>query len=436
MSISHHPPGVAITTVEPGSPAWSLGVRSSDRIISVGRRDVEDALAVMFELASSSAPVTAGIAGSRGCFIIRIADPDVFLDGVQLEPIRPRACANDCLYCFCKQNPPHARATLRFRDEDYRMSFLAGAYGTLSSLTDGDLARIVHDRLGPQYVTVPATDEGVRRLMLGVTQARPLMPTLRMLVSSGICLHAQIVVCPGLNDGDVLEQSLADLATLRPGLSSVALVPVGTTRYTPDPRIRRPTEQELVELSAAASRWSLNAPGMPPWAMAADEVFLALGRTVPARRRYGDMPQLSTGVGMVRRFLDDARRLYRRKAPSWWEAARIGAVTGRLFSPVLSRVLHALNDHWGGNALLFPVENRFFGPSVTVAGLLGGEEVAASIRSRGLDALMMPGDSLNADGDRFIDGIDLSAVENEVGVPVITGELLSEVVAKAGAVLE
>jgi len=426
--------GVAITDLEQGSPAWLHGLRPGDRITRIAHRAIEDALAATFAMGSASAPVTLTLIrdGRRRRF--EITDPDAFLQGMSLEQLETRTCTNDCVYCFCKQNPPTARPALFFRDEDYRMSFLTGNYLTLSALTDKDLLRIVNDRLQPLYVTVPSTDEALRRFMLGVRRARPLMATLWELVSSGISVHAQIVVCPGLNDAAELDRTLADLASLRPGLASVALVPVGITRFTADPRIRRPFAAELREMVAAAGRWRLSPPPAPPWAHVSDEIYLSLGIRVPPQRAYGDGPQLATGVGMVRQFVDDAGRVRRRKVPAWWRSHRIALVTGELFAPVLSRVLDSLNERWGRNALLIPVENRYFGSSVTVAGLLGGAEISDRIRNLGVDAVVVPADSL-ANTARFIDDVDLSAVQRAAGVPITAADVLSEAMAKVGAVL-
>lgn len=429
------PQGVVITTVDFPSEAWALGLRPGDRIGTAGGLVMEDALAVTFALSSASGPIRMTVQGPGGTRRIGVEDPDGLLAQIRLEAITPRRCSNDCLYCFCRQNPPQARPSLLFRDEDYRMSFLAGAYVTLSALTDTELARIIRDRLSPLYVTVPATEETLRQRMLGVRRARPLMDTLHDLVSAGITVHTQIVICPGLNDGDALERTLADLDTLRPGVASVALVPVGTTRYTPDPDVRRPTRQELLQLMAAATRWRRSPPQAPPWVQVSDEVYLSLGLAVPALRRYGELSQLSTGVGMVRRFLDDAARVRRRAAPPWWKSHRIALLTGTLFAPVLSREMERLNHAWGDSAVVCAVENRFFGPSVTVAGLLGGYELASALRGLRVDAALLPGDVCAVDAAHLIDDTDYAELKDDAGVPVIAADLLSEAFAAVGASL-
>ncbi|MBN1426703.1 DUF512 domain-containing protein, partial [Candidatus Fermentibacteria bacterium] len=405
------PPGVVVTAVEVSSEAWGLGLRPGDRITTTAGLAVEDCLAVTFSLSSASGPVAVTTHGQGGHRIITVEDPEGLLHDIRMEAITPQRCSNDCVYCFCKQNPPQARPSLLFRDEDHRMSFLTGAYVTLSALTDAELARIIRDRLSPLYVTVPATDEALRRRMLGVRVARPLLETLRTMVSAGITVHTQIVVCPGLNDGDALERSLADLDILRPGVASVALVPVGTTRYTPEARIRRPNPDELRHLLAVARRWSA-VSSATEWVQASDEVYLALGRPVPSLQRYGEFPQLLTGVGMVRRFLEDAARIRRRAAPAWWQAHRIALITGTLFSPVLSRVVQALNLRWGARASVVAVENQYFGQYVTVAGLLGGREIRGSLRGLSVDVAILPGDALAAETLCFIDDMEFAELED------------------------
>lgn len=427
---SARPAGVAITSVSPGSLAWSAGVRPGHRILRVGPRDVEDALAVTFAMAAPAASVL--VDTPSGPREIPLCDPDTFLAGLELEPIEPMACTNNCVYCFCRQNPPGARPRLRFRDEDFRLSFLCGTYLTLSSISPEHLQRIVADRLSPLYVTVPATDEDVRRTLLGVPHALPLLPTLRFLADHGICLHAQVVVCPGLNDGQVLERTLRDLAQMRPAVRSVALVPVGTTRYTPDPRVRRPTRSELEELVALAARWRLGEPGGAAWAQVADEVWLVLNKPVPGRAWYGDAPQRASGVGMVRRFLDDAHRLRRWRRPPWW-GVPLFLVTGELFAPLLSTLVGDLTRRWGPGVRVVSVTNRVFGPSVTVAGLLGGREVAEALRHVEAGVVVLPSDALSLD-DTFVDDEPASLL-TAGSRALVRAELLTQALREVGRLL-
>ena len=287
--------------------------------------------------------------------------------------------------------------------------------------------------MGPLYVTVPSTDHTLRCTLLGVADARPLMSTLAALIGSGITLHAQVVVCPGLNDGAALRSTLTDLHTLGPALRSVALVPVGTTRYTANPQIRRSTHDELRDLLAAARHWNLMRA--TPWVFASDEVYLALGIRVPGTRHYGDSPQLSTGVGMVRRFLDDFARVRRRRPPRWGRNHRILVATGILFTPTLSRCVAELNERWGTKMEVVGIENRFFGPSVSVAGLLGGAEIIESLGSVSADVVILSSDAVAYDNARFIDDVELETFQNEVGTPLVTGELLSDIVRATGDLL-
>ncbi len=424
--------GAPIAWVRPGSHARRLGLRPGDRIVEVGDRLVEDTLAATFALGASVPPLTLRVRGPLGERTFTIRSPDSFLRGIAFEPLEPRQCSNDCLYCFCKQNPPGVRPSLLCRDEDFRLSFLAGTYLTLSDLRDHELVRIVRDRLSPLYVTVPSTNETIRLMMLGVRRARPLMDTLRTLVQDGITVYAQVVVCPGLNDGPHLERTLQDLSRLRPGVAGVALVPVGTTRFTSDPRIRRPTREELAALCAVARRWRVSAGGGVPFVHASDEVYLGCGLPLPSSRAYGHAPQLATGVGMVRRFQDDVKRLVRRQRPRWW-GRRIAFVTGSLFSPVLDRALGALARRWGPSGKVIPVENRFFGSSVTVAGLLAGADIAEALQGVEADAVVIPLDACPPSTSRFIDDIDLDDLQARARVPVVAAELLSEAVEELGA---
>ncbi len=423
-------PGVRIIDVTQGSDAWIQGFRPGDRLLAVENEEVEDLLAARF-LFSGVDDCEVLVEREDGTRLgWSLAYPEDILEGMELEPLTVRRCENDCIYCFCKQNPPEARPSLSFRDEDFRMSFLAGYYTTLSSLSETELARIVRHRLSPQYVTVPATDEEVRSRMLGRTQRRPIMTSLCYLVSSGVMIHVQIVVCPGLNDGAELHRTLHDLASLGDGIASVAVVPVGTTKFTPDPRVRGHSQGELRSLLSLVRRWQRHRPWAEGvhWVEAADEVYVALGLPVPRAQAYGDMPQLSSGVGMVRCFLKDFSRLKRRQPPSWWGKIKIMAVTGELFGPLLGRMVADLNRRWGQGLCVVSAQNDYLGPQVTVSGLLSGADIArAAAPVRGIEVLLLPGDSQDEGGAMFLDNMLISELQVRMGIErIVSGQSLSD----------
>src|SRR5438874_595772 len=236
--------------------------------------------------------------------------------GLSFEQIVPRQCANECLFCFCKGNPPDARPALFFRDEDVRLSFLYGNYTTLTSITEDEMRRVVEQRLTPQYVSVHATDLKVRAYLLGVDERRAdIRDKMRRMLDAGIEIHAQVVLCPGINDGEVLEKTIRDLAANYPKVISTAIVPVALTRYNTDERLTRVTPEfcrrtiREVEKLQKEFRRTLRTT----FAFLGDEIYIKAGAEIPSRRHYGNYPQIEDGVGMVRSFLDEFKNIFHRR---------------------------------------------------------------------------------------------------------------------------
>ena len=230
--------GVAITEVAPGTLGAELELEPGDRVVRVNGRAVRDYLDFRFH-AGGETELTLGVlkcGGEEWELEIERGEGEDF--GLQFENIAPRQCANECLFCFCKGNPPEARPALFFRDEDVRLSFLYGNYTTLTSITEDEMRRVVEQRLTPQYVSVHATDLKVRAYLLGVEERRADINTkLRRMMDAGIEIHAQVVLCPEINDGEVLRRTIRDLAAEHPRVRSLAVVPLGLTRYNTDERL-------------------------------------------------------------------------------------------------------------------------------------------------------------------------------------------------------
>jgi len=425
--------GTLIVDVEPGSTAWEAGIRGGDRVLSVNGENAVDALAVVYLLSCDESLSIEFNTKRSGRVTVTSYDPDEILASLEFESLKIKQCANDCIYCFCKQNPPQARSSFRLRDEDFRMSFLAGYYSTFSTISNEDLQRIVNHQLSPQYVTVPATDEGVREKMLGCKVKRPILDVLEFLGEYGITTHVQIVICPGFNDGEVLERTVSDLATLGKTVSSVALIPVGLTRYTKDPRLRHLTPGELRSVIRLVQTWKhRKSESGQRWLEAADEVYIALKRAIPGSRQYGSFPQLSSGVGMVRRFLDDIRTVVRRNTPSWWARYDIMMVSGMLFGPILMKWIDRINVSWGFGARVEIASNDFFGPGVTVAGLLSAQDVISVLENNDVpDILILPDDILDASDRRFVDDLTVDQFKKQTGIrDILFASTVSEAIFK------
>ena len=415
--------GVGVEAVAPGSPADRAGIVAGDRILSVSGHPVEDLLDLHFLTSRSRFTLAwrdaSGTARKKE-FRLRGETPGIFP-----EPIRVRRCRNRCVFCFVHQLPKGLRRTLYVKDEDVRLSFLHGQYVTFSDLSEEETAKIVRYRLSPLYVSIHTTDPNLRRRMLGNPRVNDVMVVMRRLVRAGIDLHGQIVVCPGLNDGAELARTLRDLSGLRPGLRTVAVVPVGLTSHRAGlPPLRPVTGGEAGEtlalLRSLEREFGKGTDG-EPFAVAADEYYLKAGCDVPGRASYGSFAQIENGVGLLRRFLDEASSLFRRSR--WPEGAAGGTVaTGRSASSHISGFLAQFSSRAGARFAALPVVNRLMGESVTVTGLLGGNDIAEAVRGKVRGTLYIPSVTLRDAGDLFLDGLSPEELSRRIGAPVILFE--------------
>jgi putative radical SAM enzyme (TIGR03279 family) len=442
--------GVEIAEVAAGSLGAELELEPGDRVMSVNGRTVRDYLDFRFQTAGETEMVVDVRKPSGEHWELNIERDEAEDFGLGFEQIVPRQCANECLFCFCKGNPETARPSLFVRDEDVRLSFLYGNYTTLTSITDDEMRRVVEQRLTPQYVSVHATDLDVRAYLLGIDKERAdISGKLRQMLDAGIEIHAQVVLCPTINDGEVLRKTIADLAGLHPKVSSVAIVPLGLTRYLNDPRLTPVTPEFCRRTIREVTRIQrdLRARLGTTFAFLGDEIYLRAGRAVPSRQHYGDYPQIEDGIGMVRSFENEfgalQRRLERRaravsgpldRAPS----QLFGTIlTGTLFAPVLRRQVERMNVRFGTRLHVAAVENDYFGGDVSVAGLLtGGDFAAARARVRG-DFVIMPRVALKSDEPIMLDGMRLEDLQKQFEVPLYAfdfaglAEMLSEHIERA-----
>src|ERR671914_2503197 len=230
--------GVEIYEVAPNSLGAEMELEAGDRVIKVNGRVVRDYLDFRFQTGGETELVLEVRKRSGEEWELDIERDEGEDFGLGFEQIVPRQCANECIFCFCKGNPETARPSLFIRDEDIRLSFLYGNYTTLTSITEDEMRRVIEQRLTPQYVSVHATDLKVRAYLLGVDEKRAdISDKLQRLMDAGIEIHAQVVLCPKINDGEILRQTINDLAALHPRVTSVAIVPLGLTRYNTDARL-------------------------------------------------------------------------------------------------------------------------------------------------------------------------------------------------------
>ncbi len=419
-----------IVGVEPNSTAGRLGLAPGDCLLAVNGVPVRDVIDVQFYSSDEEVELTF----ERGGQIHTVRGSRIYGEGLGLEFERLlfdgiRVCRNRCEFCFVAQMPKGLRRTLYLRDDDYRLSFLTGSFVTLTNLTEADWERIAAQGLSPLYVSVHATDPATRARLLGRADIPDIREQLQRLADLGVEVHTQVVLVPGVNDGRLLEQTVADLSALYPTVASVSLVPVGLTRFQRAP-IRRYTGNEAEALLAQARPWreefkrELGIHFIYP----SDEFYLLAGASVPRASDYDGFPQIENGVGLVRVFLDDWARLRRKLAKGGSPLpTRMTWVTGTLFAPVLEAVAVWLERELALNVDVVSVPNRFFGETVTVAGLLTAEDVVAALQRRELaDWVILPRAMLDHAGRLTLDDRSPEWLEQALGARVGFAEVVSD----------
>jgi putative radical SAM enzyme (TIGR03279 family) len=408
---------IRVTAVAPDSIAEELGFREGTELVSVNGRELEDFLDWEFLTAEEQ-------------FLLHVRQPDgeeIEFDierplaepiGVSLEPARIRRCANRCDFCFVDGLPDGLRDVLYIRDDDYRLSFRYGNFATLTNLKPRDVERIIEYRLSPLYVSVHATDPTARRYLLRNPTAPDIIPQLRGFAEHGIEFHTQVVMSPGVNDGDVLRQTLRELYEFGPAILGCSVVPVGLTEFSKHHLVREPTVEECrAAIALVEERAAIALPERGThWAFGADELYLRADVDLPPAAIYDGFDQVENGVGAVRWL--QQRIASRAEAIGGWEGRRVGVVTGTAMSRLMPMVLEPLARVTGARFELLPVVNTLFGASVTTAGLLPGAAVQEALRGRGdLDLALLPGECVNDDG-LFMDGMtaDLLAAASPVEI--------------------
>jgi putative radical SAM enzyme (TIGR03279 family) len=408
--------GILIECVEPGSIAMEMEIEPGDLLLSINGHRVRDLIDYGFY--SDDDELLLEIEKPVGeVWEVEIEREEGESLGLRFAAPKPSRCANACLFCFVDQLPTGLRRSLYVKDEDYRLSFLYGNFVTLSSLSRGALRRIREQRLSPLYVSVHATDPHVRGELLGNRDCPPILKLLRELADAGITMHTQVVLCPGLNDGMYLESTVRDLAELFPRVASLAVVPVGLTRYrTALAKLQPVTRDYAADFIA---QWQPRARGLAsrlgtPFLFLGDEFYLKADVPFPSLEEYGDLPQLENGVGMVPLFLADAAEVFARAEPL--TPAEVTVITGKSAFRTVDDFLRMLSERTGVFFRTVAIENSLFGDSVTVAGLVPGKAVLEGLRGREADGLLLiPDVMLREDDGLFIDNMTTEDLQRDLG---------------------
>jgi len=412
-----------VNVVEPGTLAERAGFRDGDRIIRVNDTEVRDL--IDFQVACSEARLLFEVERGDETYEVEVERDEGEQLGFDLDEMRLRSCNNKCVFCFLHQMPPGMRRSLYFEDDDYRLSFLHGSYVTLTNIKTADLERIVEQGLTPQYISVHASDPELREKLLGRTQTTvPILERIDYLARNGIEMHAQIVICPGWNDGEQLRRTVHDLHGFYPAVRSVALVPLGLTRFRSHlPDLDIVTAPLASSYVAEAESWGtafLRDSG-ERFVYPGDELFLMTGRMPPAADYYDAFPQIENGIGMVRTFLDRWQERLPSLAPGPEEPLHLALVTGQLAAPFLRPLVDELTTVPRIQVDVIAVANDYFGHGITVSGLLTAQDIIGALQDGPWDLAVLPPNAVNGDG-LSLDDLSVADIEARCHVPITVGE--------------
>ncbi len=416
-----------ITAVEPGSPAERAGIRVGESLIEVDGNPIADVLDYeYFTYDARLSLILQTAEGKRRKVRIRKGAGEPL--GLSFETYlmdRINSCSNHCLFCFVDQLPPGLRESLYFKDDDARLSFLTSSYITMTNLTEREIRRILDLKISPLYISVHASDPGLRCKLLGNRRAGECMDLMGRFARQGITMHCQIVSCRGLNDGEALQETMEALRALHPAVASVSVVPVGLTKhrqglYPLEPYDRSSAEAVVDRVEAYAAR-CLAECGRRIF-FCSDEFYLKAERALPPYEAYEEFPQLENGVGMLRLMEGELQSAL----PDFsGDTARpFSVATGLAARPWLRQWIDSmpqgLREACRG---VYGIENRFFGDTVDVAGLITGGDLMDQLEGRDLgERLLIPAVMVRLGGDMFLDDVTLAQASERLGVPVIPVE--------------
>ncbi len=443
-----------ITKVIPDSICAEMGFDAGDSIVAINGQKPRDLIDYQFLCADEflELEVLDAKGKTHKLEIEKEYDEDL---GVEFETALFDGliqCNNRCPFCFIDQQPPGKRETLYLKDDDYRLSFLYGSYLTLTNLTEKEWNRIEQMRLSPLYVSVHATEPDVRIRLLKNLRAGKILEQIKWFQERRLQIHAQVVVCPGINDGEHLERTLLDLAKFHtgniPAVASVAVVPVGLTRFRPaEDELSAVTPEKAQEVIAQVQKIQevlsqgkgkrKSSKSRCIWL--ADEWFLIAGLDLPQAADYEDYPQIGNGVGSIRQFIQQFETAFAKLQPLQVESKRkliwvVGNAVEKAFEPIA----HQLNQIPGLEVKMVALSSRYWGQNITVTGLLTGQDLLEALQGLDLgDGILLPSVMLKQGEPRFLDDMTLielaSALKTEIFPVSGVEELISMAIGRLDA---
>ncbi len=406
---------VTITGVIHGSPADRAGIANGDVLVSMNGHAVRDVLDYMFYAAETQVQLVYERSGERReCTICKDEYDDLGLEFESYLMDQKMRCRNQCVFCFIDQMPPGMRETLYFKDDDARLSFLQGNYVTLTNMTQEDIDRIIRMKLNIN-VSVHTTNPELRCRMMHNRFAGETLDYLWQMARAGIQLNCQIVLCPTLNDGEELRRTLTDFGRMMPHIQSVAVVPVGLSKYReglyPLVPFTAETAAQALDLIAEFQAEFLEKFGTRT-VYPSDEFFLLAKRALPDGEYYEGYPQYENGVGMLRSLADEFEAALEDAQPETLPR-RVTIATGYAPHAFLSALTKKAEEKWEGlTCTVIPIRNDFFGESITVTGLITGQDLIAQLKGRDLgDELLLSSSMIRRDSDVFLDDVTIGEVE-------------------------
>lgn len=409
-----------IVSVDRKSPFYGK-IKAGDELVRVNGRKIRDVLDYMYE--TSAEDEKTSVVVTRNGEELRFEEKcegDLGLSFTNFLMDKQHRCKNKCVFCFIDQMPPSMRDTLYFKDDDFRLSLIYGNYVTLTNIDDAELDRICELRVSPLNISVHSTDPEVRYGMLRNPRAKNIMKDLEKLKDAGINLRCQIVLCPGINDGEGLTKTLRDLASLYPAVSSVSVVPVGLTKFreglAPLVPFTKQTASDALNRINAVGDECLKKYGTRIF-YGADEFYLKAEMPLPDVGFYEDLEQYENGVGMISCFRDDFDYYSEEKKPNP-SKVKISLVTGVAATDTIADAMKKLREKYTGlDYSLYTVYNDYFGRTITVAGLVTATDIIAQLKGKDLGSYLIVPDVMLRD-DTFLDDLTVSDVERELCVPV------------------
>ncbi len=413
---------VKIKSVTKGSPAYECGIAEGDILVSLNGHNIKDVLDYMYYAADVNIEIDILRNGEEMRFT---AHKDEYDDlGLEFDTFlmdSKRRCSNKCVFCFIDQMPPNMRETLYFKDDDARLSFLQGNYVTLTNLNDEDIDRIIKMKLNIN-VSVHTTNPQLRVKMMGNRFAGEKLKYIRRLAEKGISLNCQVVCCPDLNDGDELRRTLRDLGELMPNISSMAVVPVGVTKYRenlyPLKTFDKKRAGETIDIIEQFQADFLEKYGTRV-VFPSDEFFLTAERELPDMEYYEDFPQFENGVGMLRSLIDEFENALEDAEYDGTER-HITIATGYCPYPVIKQLCERVEEKFSGIKIdVVPIRNDFFGNTITVTGLITASDLISQLKGRDNGTeLLISQSMLMQNSDIFLDDKTIFDVENELEIKI------------------